>query len=171
MSRRTTKIIFVFVIIAIIIAAGLGIYFFHSRGPIVGKISFGTKYILTELRTTERFAGATISEEEDGYFEINHDKQTGNLYLVGLTASSTPIPFIVTSYKESNKETVIEFEYILNNGEDTTIQRLRAISDDQRICIRAVETHGVQSIISQDPDKTESLDYNVDILIFTKENQ
>ena len=169
MSRRTTKIIFIFVIIAIIIAAGLGIYFFHNRGPIVGKISFGTKYYLTELRPTNRFAGATMSA--DSYFEINRDKQTGNLYLVGLTASSTPIPFIVTSYKESNKETIIEFEYILNNGEDTTIQRLRAISDDQRICIRAVETHGVQSIISQDPDKTDSLDYNVDILIFTKENQ
>ncbi len=174
MSRKVSKLIIVLVVVAIIAGVGVGLYFHYNQGPIIGRIQFGQKYYLTEIRDTERFAGATISR--DSYFQINPDKQTGKLCLVGLTATTTTnhdgttttaaIPFIVTNYKEGVKNTVIDFEYIIDNGEKTQIQHLQAISNNSEIRIKAVEPHNVQ-VIQQNPDKNlTELNYAVTILVF-----
>lgn len=168
MSRKTTKIIFALIIVAVIIGGGIGVYFYNQKGPIVGRIEFGKKYYLSEIRQTERFAGATM--DRSSYFLINYDdNRTGKLYLAGLEATSAAIPFIVTSYKEGVKETVIEFEFIIGNGNDTKIQYMKATSTNNEIRIKAVEKHGVKNIISQNPDDLDYLDYLVTILVFRKE--
>ena len=167
MSRKTTKIIFLVVILIAVIGTGIGVYAYSHSGPIVGKIDFGTSYYLSEIRPTERFKGATMNS--GSYFQINLDRQTGNLYLAGLEASDSPIPFIVTSYKEGVKSTIIDFEYIIGAGNDTQIQRLQAVSTNTEIRIKTVETHGVQDVITQNPTDIDSLEYSVTILVFRKE--
>ena len=87
-----------------------------------------------------------------------------------LKATTSPIPLTITSYKEGTKHTTIEFEYLLNNGEDTKIQRLIAISTNTEIRIKAVESHGV-NVIQQKESDVSSLDYSVTILVFSLDNQ
>ena len=67
MNRKIIKIIFISVVAIVIIGIGIGLYIKSSQGPIVGKIEFGTEYYLTEIRPTERFAGATI--DSSSYFK------------------------------------------------------------------------------------------------------
>ncbi|MCM1403992.1 MAG: hypothetical protein NC133_00580 [Prevotella sp.] len=166
MSRKVTKSIICVVILAAIIGVGVGVYLHYNQGPIVGKIVYGQKYYLQDIRPTERFAGATMNSAS--YFEINYDKKTGKLYLAGLEATTAPIPFIVTNYKEGVKQTTIEFEYLIDQGEETQLQHLQAVSDDSGIRIKAVESHGVE-VIQQNVDKDlQSLDYEVTILFFAK---
>lgn len=167
MNRKAIKIILICVLIATIIAGGFVVYFLVNKGKVVGKIEFGTKYYLSEIRETERFEGATVNKSS--YFEIKHDKKTGNLYLAGFTATDKPIAFIVTSYKEGPKETVIEFEYIINKGDETIIEHLKAVSTEECIYIKSNERHSVQDIITQNPTDIKELTYEVIILIFNKE--
>ncbi len=167
MNRKVIRIILICTIIATIIVGGFLVYFFANKGDIVGRIDFGTKYYLSEIRETERFAGATANPTS--YFEIKHDQKTGNLYLAGLTATNKAIPFIVTSYKEGTKETTIQFEYILNQGDDTIIERLTAVSTKDCIYIKSKERHGIQDVITQNPSDIKELTYEVIILIFNKE--
>lgn len=168
MSRKTSKIILALVIVAVMIGAGIGVYFYNQKGPIVGRIEFGTKYYLSEIRETERFAGAKMNR--NSYFLINYeDHTTGKLYLAGLEATTTAIPFIVTSYKEGVKGTVIEFEFIIGNGNDTKIQYMKATSTNDEIRIKAVEKHGIKNIISENPKDLKYLDYSVTIFVFRKE--
>lgn len=167
MSRKTTNIIFCLIILAAIAGVGIGVYVFHNHGQVVGRIEFGTKYYLTEIRPTERFAGATM--DQNSYFQINHNQKTGKLYLAGLTATSAPISFIVTDYQEGTKATTIEFEYIIGTGDKTKIQHLQAISTQTEIRIKAIESHDVQNIITENPETVKSLDYLVTILVFSKE--
>lgn len=169
MNRRTIKIIIGAVVLIALIGAGVAIYFFTANsGPIVGHVKYGECYYLTEMRDTERFAGAQMNHAS--YFRIKNGGKTGELYLKGLTATTTgdvtaPIPLIITSYKEGPKQTVIEFEYIIGNGENTKIEHLTAISTDSEIRIKTVESHGVD-VIEQKSNKIDSLDYAVTILVF-----
>ena len=165
MKRRNKIIIFVVLLVALI-GVGVGLYFNLNQGPIVGHIEFGNKYFLSEIRPTKRFEGATMNS--GSYFQINHDRQTGNLHLVGLTGDTDTISFIVTSYKEGVQHTTIEFEYIVYDGNDTKIHRLQAISTNTEIRIKAVEPHGIQTVISQNPEDIDYLDYSVTILVFRK---
>ena len=166
MSRKVTKSIFFVIILAAIAGVGIGLYFHYNQGPIVGRIVFGKPYYLQDIRPTERFAGATM--DANSYFEINTDKKRGVLNLKGLKATSAPIPFIVTSYKEGVKNTVIEIEYLIDNGEEPKLQRLKAISDNSGIRIKSVESHSVE-VIQQNADKDlKSLEYEVTILYFAK---
>ena len=167
MNRKITKIIIISVAIIAVAILGIGLYKKFNQGPIVGRIEFGAKYVLTSIRPTERFAGAEY--DSASYFKIDENKQTGTLYLKGLTATPAPIPFIVTSYQEGTKETVIEFEYIIGNGEDTVIEKLRAISTRNKIVIKTVEPHGIQDVITQNPGEIDKLEYNVTILEFSRE--
>lgn len=167
MKSKLIKIIALFVGIGIVVAAGLGLYFSFNYGPVAGEIDFDTEYHLSEFHPTDKFKGAIMNK--DSYFKINADKTTGTLYLVGLEATTDPIPFIVTKYKESNKYTEIFFEYIINNGNDTSIQHLKAISTTNQIIIKSIEAHSVKDIIQQNPEDISELEYEVDILIFTKE--
>lgn len=153
-------------ILAALIGVGVGLYFHYNQGPIVGRIVFGEEYHLQDIRPTERFDGATMNSAS--FFQINRNKKTGILNLEGLKATSAPIPFIVTSYKEGAKQTVIEIEYLIDNGEETQLQRLQAISDNTGIRIKAVEPHQVQ-VIQQNADKgLNSLEYEVTIMFFAK---
>ena len=169
MNRRIIKYLLILIVIATMIGVGVGLYFHYHQGPIVGRIAFGQKYYLTEIRTTERFEGATMNRAS--YFEINNDKKTGKLYLVGLNATTAPIPFIVTNYQEGVNNTVIDFEYVIDNGEKTKIQRLQAISNDHEIRIKAVESHGVQVTQQNADKKLNSLDYAVTILVFAPQQE
>lgn len=168
MSRKTTKIIFVCVAVVVLAVAGILLYNKLNEGPIIGRIEYGIKYHLTEIRPTDRFAGATM--DNASYFQVNRDKKTGTLYLKDLDATSAPIEFIVTDYKESTKHTIINFEFIIPAGEDTAIQHLQAISTKNFITIKTVEAHAVQDIIKENPEKVEKLEYSVPILIFGKES-
>lgn len=175
MSKRITKIIILSLILIVAIGTAIGVYILSTRGPIIGRIEFGTRYTLKEIRTTDRFAGATMST--DSYFVINTNKKTGSLYLKDLTATTsggitTPISFIVTNYKETTSGTIIDFEYIISNGNDTIIQSLQAISNNTEIRIKTVESHEVSNIIAQNPHKVnpvDPLEYEVTILVFSKE--
>lgn len=167
MTRKTTKIIFACIVLIVLTAVGFFAYFKLNEGPIIGRIDYGNKYHLVEIRPTEHFAGATM--DNTSYFQINRDKKTGTLYLKGLTATAAPIEFIITQYKESPKHTTIDFEYIIPNGEDTCIQHLQAISTEKSITIKSVESHSIQDVIQQNPEKIEKLEYKVTILVFGKE--
>ena len=171
MNRKVTKIIIILVVLAAIIAACIGVYFYFNQGTVEGRIQYGTRYHLTSIRPTERFAGATLSH--DSYFCINTGKNeghTGQLYLKGLNATDAPIPLIITNYKEGSKQTIIEFEYILDNGEDTKIQHLTAISTKNEIRIKAVESHNV-NVIQQKYNDIKSLEYEVTILVFSLDQE
>ena len=165
-KRNITKLIICIAIIAVLIGAGVGVYFYYNNhGKIVGHIQNGEYYHLTEIRPTERFKGAQM--DNTSYFRIKNDGKTGELYLVGLEATAAPIPFIVTNYKEGTKQTVIEFEYLLDNGEDTTIQHLTAISNNDEIRINAIESHRVEIIHQNHNDQdATALEYEVTILVF-----
>ena len=167
-KRKIIKIIICLVILASLIGAGIGVYAYYNHGSIIGHVEVGEYYRLKEIRPSDRFKGATMSTSS--YFRIKNDGKTGELYLVGLEASATPIPLIITNYKEGIKQTVIDFEYILDKGEDTTIQHLTAISTDTEITIKAVESYGVEVIHQKngesDPD---TLEYESTILVFSKE--
>jgi len=167
MSRKTTKIIFACVVVVALIAVGAVFYWKSNDGPVVGRINYGHEYHLAEIRPTERFAG--VQMDQASYFKINEDKMTGEMYLKGLTATTAPIKFIVTSYKEGPKNTVINFEYIIPNGEKTTIQSLQATSTDEYITIKADEFHSIQDVITLNPEEIDKLEYNVTILVFSKE--
>ena len=169
-KRRIIKIVICLVVLAALVGAGVGVYLHYHKGDIVGKIQYGEYYHLKEMRATERFKGATMSSSS--YFRIKNDGKTGELYLVGLEASTTPIPLIITNYKEGIKQTVIEFEYLLNNGEDTEIQHLIAISTDDEIRINTVESHAVEIIHqNHNDDDIDSLDYSVTILVFSLDKE
>jgi|GEM_PF-4736134 len=167
-KRKVIKIVICLIILAALIGGGIGVYLYYHNGKVIGHIEVGEYYHLQEIRPSERFKGATMSTSS--YFRIKNDGKTGELYLVGLEATATPIPLIVTSYKEGIKQTVIEFEYILDQGEDTTIQHLTAISTDTEITIKATESYAVEIIhqnsSESDPDK---LEYESTILVFSKE--
>ena len=176
MNRKITKIVIFGVIAIIIIAAIVGFFFMREQGPITGKIEFGKEYYLKEIRPTDRFKGATINVAS--YFKVNEDQKTGELYLDGLIATTdtetgitAPIQFIVTNYHESTQKTTIDFAYILyagENGEDTKIQHLQAISTKDSIKIKSVESHSVH-VISQNAEDIKSLEYQVTLLVFSKE--
>ena len=167
MTRKTTKIIFLCITIAALITVAVVFYFKSNQGPVVGRIIYDHEYHLTEIRPTERFAGAEM--DQASYFKINADKKTGTLYLKGLTATTSPIQFIVTNYVEGVKETTITFEYIIPAGEKTVIQSLQAISTDDCITIKTVESHSIQYVIKENPEEVDRLEYNVTIMIFSKE--
>lgn len=170
-KRKVIKIVICLVVLAAVIGTGIGVYFHYHTGTIIGHVEVGKYYYLKEIRPSERFKGATMSSSS--YFRIKNEGKTGELYLVGLEASSTPIPLIVTNYKEGIKQTVIEFEYILKtgeNGEDTKIQHLTAISTDTEITIKAVETYTVEVIHQKSGDTDpDALEYESTILVFNKE--
>ena len=163
MKPKVVKIIIGLFILAALIGGGVGIYFYYNQGPIVGQIQYGKFYHLTSMRTTDRFAGATMSH--NSYFKINTDGKTGLLYLENLTATSEPIKLIVTNYKENPKQTTIEFEYLLDNGENTKIQSLIAVSTQDRICIYDMVTYDV-SIIQEKPSDINKITYSSLILEF-----
>ena len=167
MKSKTIKIIALFVGLGIIAAAGIGLYLSFQRGPVIGKVEFGTEYHLSEIHKTEKFQGAYMNPAS--YFKINDDKTTGVLYLAGLEATSEPIPFIVTKFEESNKQTVIHLQYIINQGNDTRIQYLQAISTNDRISIKNVESHGIQDVITENPGDISELEYEITIMVFRKE--
>ena len=167
MNRKVVKITILVVVLVALVGGAIGLYLHFHKGPIVGRIQFGAKYNLVEINPTELFAGAEMSSES--YFEINANKQTGRLYLKGLTATnSAPLSFIVTKYKEGIKETVIEFEFIIDNGEKTKIQRLKAISTNKEIRIKDNIDHAV-SIIEQNPNDITSLKYTSTLLVFQRQ--
>lgn len=163
MKPKVIKIILGLVIIATLIGAGVGIYFYYNQGPVVGRIQFGKQYHLTSIRTTERFAGATMSK--NSYFKIDTDGKTGSLYLENLTATAEPIKFVVTNYQESPKQTTIEFEYLLDDGEKTKIQTLTAVSTNDRICIYDMVSYNV-GIIQEKPSDITKIEYSSLILEF-----
>ncbi len=165
------KVIKIVIAIAILAALGacIGLYFYFNQGPIVGRVKIGSYYHLTEIRQTERFAGATMSH--DSYFRIRADGKTGELYLKDLTATNAPIPFIVTKYQEGTKQTLIDFEYIIGQGDNTKIERLTAISTKNEIRIKALESSGVRRIIGQKRNDINSLEYEVTILVFNLEEE
>ena len=169
MTRKTTKIIFVSIAIIAIIAVAFVLYFkFNSdEDSITNEIEFGHEYHLTEFRPSERFAGVNL--DQASYIKFNEDQQTGELYLKGLSASATPIPFIVTNYKQKSKETIIDFEYIIDQGEKTAVQSLQAISANNSITIKTIESHSIQYIIAQDPEEIDKLEYSVISMVFSKE--
>lgn len=166
MSRKTTKLIIVVVVLVALIGGGIGLYFALNQGPIVGHIEYDVEYHLVDIRPTERFDGAKMNRAS--YFKINYGGKTGELKLVGLNANSALIPLIITNYKEGIKQTVIDFEYIINQGEKTEIQHLQAISTNSEIRIQAVEKHGV-GIIQQNPDEIDYLEYKVTIMVFRRQ--
>ncbi|MCQ2381980.1 MAG: hypothetical protein MJ054_01605, partial [Clostridia bacterium] len=98
-------------------------------------------------------------------FRVRKDKKFGDLYLYGLSATDAPIPFIVTSFKETDKRTIIEFEFIIGEGEATKLQHLSATCTDKEIRIKAVEEHKVD-IIQQKYNDIDSLKYEVTLLVF-----
>ncbi|MBO4726063.1 MAG: hypothetical protein J5598_00490 [Clostridia bacterium] len=164
-KRKVIKIVICLAIIVVLIGTGFGVYFYHNRGGIVGHVQYGEYYYLTEMRPTARFKGAQMNSSS--YFRIKNDGKTGELYLAGLEATTTPIPFIVTNYKEGVKQTIIEFEYLLANGEDTEIQHLTAISTNDGIRINAIESHAVEIVHQNHNNKdAKSLEYSVTILVF-----
>ena len=169
MNRKTTKIILISIIVIALILVGVALFLKFNQGQIVGRIEFGTEYHLTEIRPTDRFEGAIMSK--DSYIKINHDQKTGVLYLKGLNASTSPIPFIITNYKEGPKNTTIDFEYIIDQGEKTVVQSLQAISTDDKITVKTVESHAIKFIINEKAGEIENLDYNVKILVFSKESE
>ncbi len=171
MKRTVTKIIIVLIVVAALVGVGVTVYIRNNNGPIIGSVKLGTRYHLESIRpNTDRFAGATMSS--DSYFYLNTDAKSGKFYLKDLTATNESIPFIVTNYKESNKQTEFNIAYLINNGADTKIQYLRAISKNDKIYFKAVESHTVKIIhqkhddINSDDGK-EILDYEVDILVFS----
>ena len=168
MKRTTIKIVIALIIVALLAGIGVALYFRFNHGPITGRIQYGEIYQLESIRPTERFAGAQMSNAS--YFRMDKDGKTGKFYLEGLTASAAPVPFIVTNYKEGTKQTTFDIEYLIDNGDKTSLQCLTAVSTNDhnhyKICLRAVESHAVR-IIQQNHDNTNSLEYPVDILIFT----
>ena len=166
MNRKVTNLIIVIIVLAVLIGVGVGVYFYRNQGPVIGRIQYGVSYHLTSIRPTERFAGAEM--DAASYFRIETDGKNGSLYLKGLTATTAPIPFVVTNYQEGSQQTIIEFEYLLDQGEDTRIQHLTAISTDKEICIKAIELHDVR-IIQQKHNEIDSLKYAVTILVFRAE--
>ena len=173
MNRKTTKIIICLVVLAAIIGTGIGFYLYNHHNA-TDHIDLGTPYYLKDIRPTERFAGAEINQTS--YFQINRNKRTGTLYLAGLKATTdastgrtAAVPFIVTRYQNDVKQTTIEFEYIIDAGDKTQIQRLKAVCKKGEIRISTVESHGIQDVITQNPENIKHLDYMVTILVFTKE--
>lgn len=168
MKRTVIKIIIALVIVAILAGAGVALYFRFNSGPIIGRVKYGEFYHLQSMRPTEQFEGATMSKAS--YIRIDQDGKTGKFYLEGLTATDSPVPFIVTSYKESNKQTTFEIEYLIDKGAETRIQHLTAISTNNRIAIRSVESHDVR-VIQQKNETVNTLKYEVDILVFTLDKE
>ncbi len=169
MKPKVIKIIITLVILTALIGTGIGLYiYYNNQGPIVGSVQCGAYYHLTSIRPTERFAGATMSH--DSYFRIKAGGKTGELYLKDLTATNAPIPFIVTNYKESHRQTVIDFEYIIKDGENTKIQHLTAISTRNEIRIKTVESHQA-NVIQQNSNEINSLEYEVTILVFSLDEE
>ncbi len=168
MKSKVIKILALLVGLGIIAAAGLGLYFSFTSGPSDGKFQFGVEYHMTEIRKSDKFKGATL--DTNSYFKINGDQKTGVLYLVGLEATNESIPFVVTKYDESKNKTIIHLDYIIYNGDDTYIQKLQAISTNNRIEIKSVESHGIQDIIQQNPSEIDQLEYEVTIMVFSKES-
>ena len=169
MKRRTINIIIVFIVLLVLIGTGIGIYFVMQQGPAVGSVEGGKRYYLSEIHPTDLFKGAQFNSES--YFQIKKDRKTGEIYLK-IDDSTTPIPFIITKYKETNKDTIIEFEYVRyagDDGEETHIQRLTAISTKDEIRIKNVESHDIR-VIQQDPTQIDKLEYTVTVLVF-KSNQ
>ena len=164
MKRTVIKIIIALVIVAILAGAGVVLYFRYNSGPIVGRVKYGAYYSLTEMRDTDQFAGATMSSAS--YFHIDTDGKTGKFYLEGLTATDSPVPFIITNYKETNRKTTFDIEYLIGNGNDTHIEHLTATSVGNRITIQADQSHAVRIIKQKKQGDTDSLEYPVDILIF-----
>ena len=166
MNRKVIKIVICVVILVALVGAGIAVYFHFNQGPNVGQVKYGAHYQLTSIHPTDRFKGATINS--NGYFCINHDGQTGELYLGDLEASEKTIYFVVTNYKEGPKQTTIDFEYIDNKGKDTTIQHLTAVSTQNKITIYAPESHDV-IVVKQNPNDITELTYSIKILEFSLE--
>ena len=165
MKRKTIiKIVIALIVVLALVGAGVAVYLHYNGGPIVGRIQTGKYYHLESIVKTDRFAGATMSNAS--YFRVNSDGTTGVFYLEGLTATSDSIPFIITKYQEGTKETTFEIEYLINNGEDTRIQTLTAISTDNKIRLQAIKSHSVR-VIQQKNENIDHLDYPVDVLVFT----
>lgn len=160
MKRRTTiSLIVIAVVVVIATAVGLAVYFSMRSGPVNGAIEFGKKYYLTEIRDNV-FTDVTANAES--YLQLNEDRQTGELYLVGLPEGR--IDFIVTKYQESFNGTTFTIEFIYKNE----LQILTATSTNDEIRFRQVQSSRVE-ITQENPDDTRYLDYEVTIMVFTKE--
>ena len=160
MKRRTTiSLIVIAAVVAIAAAVGITVYCCLHTGPIRGAIKFGEKYNLTHIRDNV-FTGVTINA--DSYLLLNEDRKTGELNLVGLPEGH--IDFIVTQYQETVKGTTFNIEFIYKNE----LQTLTATSTDTEIRFRQVQPSRVE-ITQENPDDTRYLNYEVTIMVFTKE--
>lgn len=169
MSRRAIKILISSILILVLMGAAIGIYIHNNSGPIVGRVQNGAYYHLTSFVQSERFPGMTTITP-DSYFRIDSDGKTGKMYLNGLSTTDAPIPFIITSYNESNKETTFQIEYIIPDGEATKIQSLTAVSQNNTITLRGVQSYDVR-VIQQQHNDISSLKYEIDLLTFTLDNE
>lgn len=170
MKRKVTNIVICIIVLVVLIGAGIGIYWYYNHGPVVGRIEYGKRYYLTEIRPSERFAGATF--DPASYLLIN-ENGTGEIYLKNLTATTDPIRLIVTNYKEGIKETIIDIDYLVytgENGKDTQVQHLTAVSTKNEIRIKAKESSSVR-IIQQKPNNINSLEYEVTLLVFSSKQE
>ena len=169
MNKKTIRIIVIVVVLIILIGVGVGVYFYQNQGPAVGSIQYGKKYNLTSIKASEQFKGATMTKDSFLRFKLDHT--TGEMYLKDLEACPySPIPLIVTNYKESHKQTIIEFEYVLNQGENTRVQHLIAVSTKDKISIYADETYNVK-ITQQKPTDINQLKYSSLVLEFSLEQE
>lgn len=160
MKRRTTISLIVILVVAIIATAvGVTWYCCTNTGAINGAVEFGQKYYLSEIRENV-FTDVTINHAS--YLQINTDRQTGELHLIGLPNES--IPFIVTKYQEGVKNTTFNIEFIYKNE----LQTLTATSTNATICFRQTQPSRVE-ITQENPDETRYLEYEVTILVFSKE--
>ena len=159
--KRRTAISLIVIAVVVVVAATIGIivYCCQNTGPVNGAIEFGKKYYLTEIRDNV-FTDVTINA--DSYLLLNEDRQTGELALVGLPAGH--IDFIVTKYQEGVKGTTFNIEFIYKNE----LQTLTATSTNNEIRFRQVQSSRVE-ITQENPDDTRHLDYEVTIMVFTKE--
>lgn len=159
--KRRTIISLIVIAVVVVIAAAVGItwYCCTNIGPVNGAIEFGKKYTLTEIRDNV-FTDVTINN--DSYLQINTDRQTGELYLVGLPAGR--LDFIVTNYQEGVKSTTFTIEFIYKNE----LQTLTATSTDNTIRFSQTQSSRVE-ITQENPDDTRYLEYTVTIMVFTKE--
>ncbi len=165
MTRKTTNLVVCLIVVAVLIGAGIGVYFYYNNGPIVGRIKYGERYYMTAMRPTERFNGATVNRAS---YLIFNENGTGIIHFEDLSAPNDTVALIVTNYKEGIRETIIELEYLVysgTDGKDTKVQHLTAISTNDEIKIKAVESHPV-NVIQQRPNDITQLKYEVTIMSF-----
>lgn len=159
MKRKAISIIIIVVVLALLAGGGFLLYYKLSHNVIVGRVEFGKAYQLREVRPG---AFANVTAASQGYFKINGDQKTGEIYLEGLDAGK--LKFIVTDYREGTHHTTIDIEYIYQNN----LYQLTAESTDTAITFKTSQRYRV-AIAQENPDDTQYLEYNSTILVFVKE--